>query len=583
MSSAEITTDGVGDLPVREKLQNLLQQSSEELQQAYRDMSLISEISREMISARSSQRIVELLFEAMEAFLPQSKSAFLEWDSLSTSFYCIEDQGLSSEERSALSQHRDIGYYDWAIQERRTLVIPENLGKKGKPLTSMVVPLIGTVETLGVIEVFAPCRIGDYTQRDLSLITTVANQAAVAMENAQLYAKMELKTEAMARMKNYLTNILQSIGTGMIVLDTDGKITLFNQAAENLLAISAEAAVGNYLAALFKEPVLSAIDELCQKALQTYQDAITEIDYEKPTKSLPLEVKSSLLRDESGSVLGVMLLFTDLTETRELINLRHIDKLKDQFITTVSHELRTPLTAIKSFAEILLSYDERDQATQREFLTIINDQSDHLTKLIDEILDLSKFESGTAKWEITEIDLPALVRHVVSSSESIMSRKNLHVDLQIEDGLPSVWGDEEKLTRVVVNLLDNAAKFSPEKGEVRVAVKASHAATADKSRPAVEICVQDHGPGIPPEDVDRIFDKFHQVGDLMTEKPQGTGLGLAISREIVRYLGGSIWAESKPGEGATFHVLLPACDGRPFEPHAAGGNASSTPLAVKVI
>jgi PAS domain S-box-containing protein len=580
-------TDSSAPISTRESdqklIQDVLKETSRELQQTYQDMMTVSEISREMISARSVERILELLFEAVGAFLPGCKCAFLEWDPLSSSLYCKLDQGLHTEQHQALRQHRDDGYDQWALQERRTMVIPEVIECQGESISSIVVPLIGSVETLGVVEIFSQREIGEYTQRDLSLITTIANQAAVAMENARLYAQTQIKTEAISRMKNYLTNILQSIGTGMIVLDIEGRITLFNHAAERLFGISADAAVGSSLSGVFSDEALATVEDVCQQALRTYQEAESEFVFKRPKHELPLGVSSSLLRDEDGAVLGVMLFFSDLTETKELMNLRRIDKLKDQFITTVSHELRTPLTAIKSFAEILLSYEEEDPETQREFLTIINDQSDHLTHLIDEILELSKIESGTAKWHIDQLDLAALVRHAVSAAESSTSRKDIRVRLKVDDTVPPVWGDEEKLTQVVMNLLDNAVKFTPSGGEIKVSVSAAQTTVEEEAKPAVQIAVRDNGPGIPPQHVDRIFDKFHQVGDMLTDKPRGTGLGLAISREIVQHLGGRIWAESKPGKGATLYVLLPACEGTSFHPHSRPSSEPDTPLPVTVI
>ena len=237
--------------------------------------------------------------------------------------------------------------------------------------------------------------------------------------------------------------------------------------------------------------------------------------------------------------------------------LQELDQMKDNFLSTVSHELRTPLTSIKSFTEILLSYQEEDRETQREFLGIIHQESDHLGDLVNNLLDLSKLETGQMQWEDSELEIPWVIRTVVTAAEPLAARKNLRVDIDLEPDLPPVWDDRNRLVQVVTNLLSNAIKFTPEGGEIRLRAQVIKDSGARGDPDVIMVSVIDSGIGIAPEDYEKVFDKFRQVGDTLTDKPKGTGLGLAICREIVAHYGGRIWVESQLGKGSTFFFTLP--------------------------
>jgi len=238
------------------------------------------------------------------------------------------------------------------------------------------------------------------------------------------------------------------------------------------------------------------------------------------------------------------------------LKLQELDKMKDSFLSTVSHELRTPLTSIRSFAEILLTYDE-DRDTQREFLTIINDESDRLTKLINDFLDLSKIESGRMQWETVELSLIPVIQNAMNITQAIAKQKNLTVEFNAPENLPIISCDKDRLVQVVTNLLSNAIKFTPEEGKISVGVRVVEASEADGESGIVIVSVADTGTGISPENHEAVFEKFKQVGDTLTDKPQGTGLGLPICKEIMEHYGGKIWVESELDQGSTFSFSLP--------------------------
>ena len=237
------------------------------------------------------------------------------------------------------------------------------------------------------------------------------------------------------------------------------------------------------------------------------------------------------------------------------LKLQELDKMKDDLLSKVSHELRTPLTSIKSFTEILLTYgaDEKDG---REFLNIINDESDRLTRLINDFLDLSKIGSGRMKWETTTVEISEIISIALHASEALFAKMGLEVDIELSPDLPGVMGDKDRFVQVLTNLLSNAAKFTPDGGRILVKAEPVRQDKSGHGLDMVRVDVSDTGIGIAPENQELIFEKFAQVGDTLTEKPRGTGLGLPICKEIVDHFGGFLWVESELGRGSTFSVAL---------------------------
>ena len=230
--------------------------------------------------------------------------------------------------------------------------------------------------------------------------------------------------------------------------------------------------------------------------------------------------------------------------------LTDLDRLKDDFISTVTHELRTPLTSIRAFSEILLAEPDLAVAERMKFLRIITRETERLTRLINQVLDLSKIESGRAEWQVARVEMREAVAAALAGMSQVFKEKKVQVETRLAEKVPPVNTDIDRLTQVLLNLLSNALKFSPEgKGRVEVALY--------EAGGLVRVDVRDNGPGIDPNDQALIFDKFRQAGDPLTAKPPGTGLGLHISRQIIEHFGGRMWVESHPGEGACFSFTLP--------------------------
>ena len=274
---------------------------------------------------------------------------------------------------------------------------------------------------------------------------------------------------------------------------------------------------------------------------------------------------SSVVKEEP---LGIEEVLNILDETRQVIaysrelekataelkaanaQLQELDRLKDDFISTVSHELRTPLTSVRSLSEILHSNPNIDADQIERFTGIIIKESDRLIRLISQVLDYEKIESAQIAWSVTSLNLEEVIRDAVAGTYQLIHDKNIDINLDIEPGIPSVTGDRDRLVQVMVNLISNAVKFcEAERGiiTVRLRAKAAH----------LLVQVEDNGIGIKPENLNRVFEPFHQIKNPTKGRPVGTGIGLTITKRIIDFHHGRIWAESTPGQGAIFSFTLP--------------------------
>lgn len=238
----------------------------------------------------------------------------------------------------------------------------------------------------------------------------------------------------------------------------------------------------------------------------------------------------------------------------ELANkkLKELDQLKSDFISVVSHELRTPLTSIKAFTELIMMKPRMTGERRNRLLSIINNETDRLARLINDILDLTKIEAGKLSWHVTLVSLSEIIQNSVTSMQSLADNKSLSIIMNVPTSLPRLYGDRDRLIQVITNILSNAVKFTNDGGTISI-----NAFTEDGPRHQILVKISDTGVGIPSRDFDVIFEKFRRSGDVLTTHAEGTGLGLAITKQIVEYHGGRIWAESTPGKGSSFSFTLP--------------------------
>ena len=309
-------------------------------------------------------------------------------------------------------------------------------------------------------------------------------------------------------------------------LDADARLVRFAeiQLAGAIGASSARAMVSSVVQEepLGVDEVMAIIDEASQAI--AYSQELKE-------KQTELEAATRDLRDANA-------------------RLKELDRLKDDFISTVTHELRTPLTSIRAFSEILQDNPALDIAERSRFLSILVKESERLTRLINQVLDVAKLESGAAEWQNMTLDVREIVDDAVNATSQLFKVKNVTLELKLPEAPVPVVADRDRLMQVMLNLLSNSIKFcDADRGRVTV--------TVSQRQDSVQVDVADNGIGIAMEDQAYIFEKFRQVGDTFTEKPPGSGLGLAICRQIVSYFGGRLWVESERLQGATFSFSLP--------------------------
>jgi len=298
---------------------------------------------------------------------------------------------------------------------------------------------------------------------------------------------------------------------------------------ERLLAGSIGAASARVMIASVVDEEPLGIDEVMDILDETSQ--VIAYSRELEEKSRELEAATTELRAANA-------------------RLQELDRLKDDFVSTVTHELRTPLTSMRAFAEILLDNPELPVDERERFLRIVIDEIERLSRLINQVLDLSKIESGRADWNMAEVDLKEIIEDSAAATAQLFAERDAELTVRAPDDFPPVAADRDRVKQVVLNLLSNAAKFcAAERGKVAVELSLSGG--------VARVDVRDNGPGLAADDQRVIFEKFRQSTDAMTDRPQGTGLGLPISRQIVAHLGGELWVSSAAGRGATFSFTLP--------------------------
>jgi len=487
----------------------------------------------------------------------------------------------------------------------------------------LLTPLVARGELIGVLLLASLGRPRTFSDEEMEVCQTVAGQAAVAVANARLLQDVEQQKRALSRKTQELTKesskldaILSNIADGLVVTDPTGRIILSNPVFREMAGLPVDRSLRGFLLAGYF-PV-AGLQSLVSRALEDPGQVLTDSLELPGGQVLKASATAMCLRPtlldpaQEEQIAGVATVLRDITHEVE------VDRMKTDFISAVSHELRSPLTAILGFASLIrrdinrslsphVNSDEKaGRIIERtlESLTIIENESERLTRLVNDLLDIARMEAGQVKWRMDEIDLGRVIESAITVTSALAEEKGLSTRVYLPpDGLPLIYGHRDRLVQVMTNLLSNAIKFTG-RGCIEVrgwrldvdngalhtagpvpsvyadkkhpAADKKHPA-ADKKHPAREgatarsvlsdlqlsegrwavVSVADIGIGIPTEALSFIFEKFTQVGETLTEKPKGTGLGLAICKEIVERHGGRIWAESEEGAGSLFSFALP--------------------------
>jgi PAS domain S-box-containing protein len=459
------------------------------------------------------------------------------------------------------------GLAGWVIKNRQAVRIPDVRKDKrwvklplSSPMHRSVVaaPLMVGEEVIGAIMVFH--RQTDYfTPEQMNLVTAIGSQVAVAINNAQLYELIRDQAERLGSMlrsqqveASRQQAILEAVADGVLVTDPGNVINFLNLSAERILGLKSGQVLGH---------TLDSFVGLFGKAAQTWMLTIRSWS-NNPATHQPGDTYAEQLTLETGKVvlvhlspviwkdefLGTVSIFRDITHEVE------VDRLKSEFVATVSHELRTPMTSIKGYVDILLMGAAGAlNENQAHFLDIVRTNTDRLSILVNDLLDISRIEAGRVSLSLQALDLREIVDDVITDllRRSQEENKPIGLTLDAPPDLPRVKGDLERVRQILTNLVDNAYHYTPANGQITI-----HIQPVDS---AVQVDVKDTGIGIPLADQDRIFERFYRGEDPLVLATPGTGLGLAIVRQLVNMHKGKIWMDSKgmPGDGSMFSFTLP--------------------------
>ena len=347
--------------------------------------------------------------------------------------------------------------------------------------------------------------------------------------------------DALREEKNRVAAILEGMRAGVIAIDSEGRITLMNPVLGRILQADLKESLSKKVIEVVRNAELKGI---LDRVLADKKEATAVVDMALGTRR-SFEVVAVPLGEAGLASGGVVAVLHDITRLKELENIR-----KD-FVANVSHELRTPLTSIRGFAETLLDGALEDKNNNRRFVEIIKSHALRLSDLTMDLLTLATLESESFQLKPERIDLPALVHEVLESFRPVALIKRHELEAVIEAGLPPVKADRDRIRQVLINLLDNAAKFTHEEGKISLEVR------LNAERTGVELHVKDRGIGIPSSDLPRIFERFYRVDKARSREQGGTGLGLAIVKHIVEAHRGLVSVESTLGQGSDFCVTLP--------------------------
>ena len=386
---------------------------------------------------------------------------------------------------------------------------------------------------IGVFHVFNKRGNQRFTEEDVTLLTALAKSAASVISSAKLYI-------AVSDEKRELERTLQGMLAGVFVVGSDERVRLMNSAARHIFGVPGDDGTGKPFSQVVRD---EGVHDLVRSCLKGDAEASAELSVYSPDERI-YQVQTALLRGDNGDVSGVVATLHDITE------LRGVERMKTEFVSTVSHELRTPLTSIKGFIRTLLEDTQGyyDREMQTEFYRIIDSECDRLVRLISDLLNLSRIETGRAlELVLTEVDLGTTVDRIVESQRSYAT--NHEFDVLVPDDLPTITADQDKIEQILTNLLSNAVKYSPDGGKITI-----HAREVDDH---VAVSVTDHGIGVPEDHLDKLFTRFHRVDSRDTRKQYGTGIGLYLVKHLVDAHRGEVTVESTMGQGSTFTFVLP--------------------------
>jgi signal transduction histidine kinase len=567
------------------ELEQLVEERTSELQAEKERLATIHEISKEISSTLDLDTLLQTSLEVL------ARITNVEYGSI----MLVETETGNLVNRSVLGQKSintftrfpvGTGVAGWVAHHREPALITDvSRDERWVPLPTdevtsdkkhkgsmLAVPLVAHNEILGVL-ILSHSQPGYFHEGHLRLLTASAGAIAIGINNANMYTtifeEMERNSVLLQRQSTETSKmeaILQSLSDGVLVCDTYGEILSANPAAGRILQrdITELLFTGATLQSILDDLLAQqqgkiALDDLLTMPLNsTGEPRVLESTVNVGIRVVSLSLGPVLKED--GELIGALLLMHDVTREVES------DRLKTEFIGTMSHELRTPMTAIKGFTQLLVMGGLGPvNDTQREFLQTIQNNSERMISIINDVLDITKIETGSIDLELRPIHLAESLSGVVSDLQNLIKTREHTLTIDIPTGLPLVRADAVRLHQILYNLLSNAVKYTPTSGEITVQAREAVydelpepvRSSIVKKKRYVQLDIRDTGVGIAAHELDLVFERFYRTENPLKIEAGGTGLGLSLVKSLVELLGGVIWVESVLNQGSTFRFILP--------------------------
>jgi PAS domain S-box-containing protein len=438
----------------------------------------------------------------------------------------------------------------WALRSRAVALFPA--GEAGDGARSLLVtPLVGRTMRLGAVLLWVDFDESGFTGEAADLLGMCGRAISAALEGLELSAER-------AHAQAFVQSVLESVPMGVLSLNRRGEVAFVNGTAEFMLGARRKELLGREYGSAFRGEVADLLRGAIGRLDREEDAGEQELEMSAPGGEkyvLGLSGTRLALPEETGSA-GYVFVVRDLEVTREVTRLRELDAMKDDLLSLVSHELRTPLASIMAYAEALLMEDMVDtEEERREYLGVIRSEGERLSRLINDVLDLTKMQAGKLDYHFGEHDVAEVVRHAVNVESALAEQKGVSIRQDLASDMPPVRIDRDRIVQVICNLLSNAIKYTEEGGSITLSGEVLDGAEGEP--PCVELRVADTGVGIPPGQVHKVWSRFEQVENAR-HHTGGTGLGMPICRQIVEEgHGGKIWLTSEVGVGTTVYCRLP--------------------------
>jgi PAS domain S-box-containing protein len=568
-----VKDNGHNSMVLTQELEKRVQDRTQQLRLEHQRTETLLRIMTELSSSLDFERILHRTLEVLNEVIGASHATCMVLQPGNKKLRHLATVGYSNPlppggMPSALNINQ--GLVGWILSNRQSVLIDDVLEDNRwiqlpnswyHHRSAIGAPIIIGDQLLGVLLLYYP-EVGKFSEEQLDLMQAAANQMAVAIKNAELYhLTRDQKDELRALLNNQRVetsrsrSILEAIADGVLVTDQHGEITLFNQSAERILELKRAEVIGRsieHFSGLFSGVALAWMD-----TINTWMQG--------PQSFNPMNTFSEQVSLDNGNVLSVNLapvmnnneFYGTVSVFRDITHLIEVDRLKSEFVATVSHELRTPMTSIKGYVDIMLMGVAGDLSEQQmRFLSVVQQNTERLTILVNDLLDLSRIEAGQVNLTFEPLDLRELIDEVMEEINrlTVVENKTIQFNIELPLDLPRIKGDPERIRQILINLLGNAFHYTPSDGIVKL--------KAHRLGEEIQVDIKDDGVGIPPKEQERIFDRFYRGENHMVIATAGTGLGLSIVAKLINMHHGRIWVQSSgiEGEGSTFSFTLPVYD-----------------------